>query len=173
MKLLLSVFLVFSITLSYSQNLNSVVKNENAAIELQKKIDTATSKAIQQFLFSINGGDSLLYSKNKDWIQGYLFELNNDLSNSTIFITRERLFTHLIDFSEGYGWAGKNMDSVFVSQNLTLLISIPFYEPLNKGDILETKSYSIQYHHYHEADIDTEVIYEKEEYITWNEITIE
>ncbi len=147
-------------------DLYKFVKIPDNAAGLKSEIDSLSKIVSTKFIDIANDTKSTTHKDIQSFFDDYKeSEENAEFNIYPKTIKKEHLTIQFIDYSYNHGWVGQAADSVFNNSRLTVLIIIPAFDNLHKGQAVNTICFKLTLDIYTESNMKTDKDYKREEKI--------
>jgi hypothetical protein len=148
-------------------DLKKFVKISDNATGTISEIDSICKVLTTKFIAIANDLKSTTHKDIQSFFDDYRqSDENTEFNIYPKTIKKEHLTIQFIDYSDNHGWVGQASDSVFNSSTLTVLIFIPAFDNLGKGEAVNNICFKMTLEIYTESNMKTDKDYKREEKIT-------
>jgi hypothetical protein len=147
-------------------DLKKFVKIPDNATIARSEIDSMSKIASTKFIGIANDIKSTTHKDIQSFFDDY--KLNHENTEHNIYpktIKKEHLTIQFINYSDNHGRVGQAADSVFNTSRLTVLIFIPAFDNLHKGQAVNTICFEMTLEIYRESNMKTDKDYKRDEKI--------
>jgi hypothetical protein len=148
-------------------DLRQFTKIPDNAIGAISEIDSISKMLTNKFIAIANDNKSATHKDIQSYFDNY--RLNDENVEFNVYpktIKKEHFTIQVIDYSDNHGWVGQAADSVFNKSELTVLIIIPAFDNIHKGQAVNTICFKVTLSIYTESNMQTNKVYKREEKIT-------
>lgn len=148
-------------------DLRNFAKIPDNAIGPISEIDSISKILTNKFIAIANDSKSATHKDIQSFFDDYrLSDENVEFNVYPKTIKKEHFTIQFIDYSDNHDWVGQAADSVFNKSKLTVLILIPAFDNLHKGQAVNTICFKVTLEIYTESNMQTDKDYKREEKIT-------